>query len=129
MRRPWFEVSVDVLAYDINDFGVGIAFVGTDVYGVVAYVRNDVMLCSGVDDCDSCAYVSEECAVARKAIIAYPVDVFHGVIDGIIAFSPCGVTCTSVSCAVYDDEAFLGDGWLHASGFTYECYVDVREEW
>ena len=62
-----------------------------------------------------------------ELIVAEPLNILKGLVNGILAFIAGSVSCLAVSRYIKHHQALFGDGWLHASRLTNECYVNLRK--
>lgn len=89
-----------------------------DIDGEFAAVRNDIVLCPGVDNRDAHFHRSEEIAFFRELIGVEPFDVFHRKRDRIDPLVPGGMSCLAGADTVQDHQPFFGYGRLHAGRFA-----------
>ena len=110
--------AADLRFDQFEQFFVGIEFVCPDIDGEFAAVRNDIVLCPGVDNRDAHFHRSEEIAFFRELIGVEPFDVFHRKRDRIDPLVPGGMSCLAGADTVQDHQPFFGYGRLHAGRFA-----------
>ena len=122
-----FYFAADLRFDQFEQFFVGIEFVCPDIDGEFAAVRNDIVLCPGMDNRDAHLYRSEEIAFSRELIGVEPFDVFHRKRDRIDPLVPGGMSCLAGADTVQDHQPFFGYGRLHAGRFADNGECDRRK--
>ena len=110
--------AADLRLDQFEQLFVGIEFVCPDIDGKFAAVRNDIVLCTGMDNRYAHFHRSEEITFFRELIAVEPFDIFHSERDGIDPFVPGGMSGLTGTYAIQDHQPLFGYGRLHTSRFA-----------